>query len=152
MATASRLTPVIMSLLLAASTLCGCGKDHYCDVPIGDATCQIDPNSPLYPGLNMVGSYQYLIGGYQGIVVIRTTMFKLDEGGEFLAYECTCPHDHGRLAMDKDYGNLVLRCPLCGSGFSTFGDGFPLDGSLTSCPLYHYNTYYDGAILYISTY
>jgi nitrite reductase/ring-hydroxylating ferredoxin subunit len=90
--------------------------------------------------------YEYLIGGYQGMAVIRTGW------NEFMAYECTCPHDHGRLAMDKDYGNLVLRCPLCGSGFSTFGDGFPLDGSLTSCPLYHYNTYYDGAILYISTY
>ena len=146
MATTSRLTPVIMSLLLAASALCGCGKDHYCDVPIGDATCQIDPNSPLYPGLNTMTGYEYLIGGYQGMVVVRTGW------NEFMAYECTCPHDHGRLAMDKDYGNLVLRCPLCGSGFSTFGDGFPLDGSLTSCPLYHYNTYYDGAILYISTY
>lgn len=146
MATASRLTPVIMSLLLAASALCGCGKYHYCDVPIGDATCQIDPNSPLYPGLNTMTGYEYLIGGYQGMAVIRTGW------NEFMAYECTCPHDHGRLAMDKDYGNRVLRCPLCGSGFSTFDDGFPLDGSLTSCPLYHYNTYYDGAILYISTY
>lgn len=146
MAKASRLTPVIMSLLLAASALCGCGKDHYCDVPIGDATCHIDPNSPLYPGLNTMTGYEYLIGGYQGLAVIRTGW------NEFMAYECTCPHDHGRLEMDKEYGNLVLRCPQCGSGFSTFGDGFPLDGSLTSCPLYHYNTYYDGAILYISTY
>ena len=146
MATASRLTPVIMSLLLAASALCGCGKYHYCDVPIGDATCQIDPNSPLYPGLNTMTGYEYLIGGYQGMAVIRTGW------NEFMAYECTCPHDHGRLAMDKDYGNRVLRCPLCGSGFSTFDDGFPLDGSLTSCPLYHYKTYYDGVILYISTY
>ena len=135
-----------MSLLLAASALCGCGKDHYCDVPIGDATCQIDPNSPLYPGLNTMTGYEYLIGGYQGMAVIRTSW------NEFMAYECTCPHDHGRLAMDKDYGNLVLRCPLCGSGFSTFGDGFPLDGSVTSCPLYQYNTYYDGSILYINNY
>ena len=135
-----------MSLLLAASSLCGCGKYHYCDVPIGDATCQIDPNSPLYPGLNTMTGYEYLIGGYQGMAVIRTSW------NEFMAYECTCPHDHGRLAMDKDYGNLVLRCPLCGSGFSTFGDGFPLDGSVTSCPLYQYNTYYDGSILYINNY
>lgn len=133
-------------LLFSVATVGGCGKESYCNVPVGDATCQIDPNSPLYPGLNTMSGYEYLIGGYQGVVVVRTAW------EEFVAYECTCPYDRGLLEMDEGYGNLVLRCPECGSQFSTFGDGFPLDGSLTSCPLYQYNTFYDGRLLYISNY
>lgn len=140
-----RLVATIAALIVFAA-LGSCDKERYCDVPVGDATCRIDPNSPLYPGLNTLSGYEYLYGGYQGMVVVRTGW------NEFVAYECTCPHDHGRLEMDKGYGNLVLVCPECGSQFSTFGDGFPLDGSLTSCPLYRYNTYYDGVMLYISNY
>jgi len=136
----------LTTIILAAAILSGCGKDYLCDVPIGNATCQIDPNSPLYPGLNTMTGYEYLYGGHQGIAVLRVAW------DEFAAFECTCPHDRHRLEMDPDYGNLVLRCPECGSGFSTYGDGFPLDGSLTSCPLYQYNTFYDGRILYINNY
>ena len=145
MAKSSRALAAIM-ILLSVSALCGCGKEYFCDVPVGDATCQIDPNSPLYPGLNTMSSYEYIYGGHQGIVVIRTAW------DEFVAYERTCPHDHELLEMDEAYGNLVLACPECGSKFSTFGDGFPLDGSLTSCPLYQYPTYYDGLLLHISNY
>ena len=135
-----------VGLAAACAAVCSCGKERMCNVPIGNATCQIDPNSPLYPGLNNTNGYEYLVGGYQGIVVVRTGWY------EFVAYECTCPHDEGLLEMAKGYGNLVLECPECGSQFSTFGDGFPLDGSVTSCPLYQYNTYYDGSILYINNY
>lgn len=126
--------------------LVGCGKENACRVPIGDATCQVDPNSPLYPGINNPDGYEYLIGGYNGLVVIRTSW------NEFVAYERSCPHDSARLEMADGYGNLVLQCPQCGSQFSTFGDGAPLEGSSTSCLLYKYATYYDGRILYISNY
>ena len=137
---------IVLLLILAASLLAGCDKDRMCKVPIGDANCQIDPNSALYPGLNNLSGYQYLYGGYQGIVVIRTNW------SEFVAYECTCPNDHGRLEMADGYGNLVLECPECGSQFSTFADGAPIEGSKTSCFLQQYNTYYDGRLLYISNY
>lgn len=139
-------TVLPLLLLAAALLLAGCDKDRMCNVPIGDATCQLDPNSAEYPGLNNLSSYQYLIGGYQGIVVIRTSW------SEFVAYECTCPHDQGRLEMAEGYGNLVLECPECGSLFSTFADGAPMEGSKTSCFLQQYNTYYDGRLLYISNF
>ena len=122
----------------------GCDKDRMCRVPLGDATCQINPNSAEYPGLNNLSGYQYIVGGYQGLVVIRTSW------SEFVAYERTCPHDEGRLEMAEGYGNLVLQCPECGSQFSTFADGAPMEGSLTSCLLRQYDTYYDGTLLYIS--
>ena len=142
----NRLLISIAILLLSVILLGGCNKDRVCKIPLGDAACQLNPNSAEYPGLNNLSSYQYLVGGYQGIVVIRTSW------SEFVAYERTCPHDEGRLEMAEGYGNLVLQCPDCGSQFSTFTDGTPMEGSLTSCQLRQYNTYYDGSVLYISNY
>lgn len=132
-----------LSMLLFVAA---CDKEHMCRVPIGDATCQIDPNSPLYPGINNCDGYEYIYGGYQGIVVVRTGW------NDFAAYERTCPADSGRLEMASSYGNIVLECPKCHSQFNTFGDGTPLQGSRTSCFLAQYSTYYDGQILYISNY
>lgn len=132
--------------LLVAVWATSCGKDYMCNVPFGDATCQIDPNSPLYPGINNCDGYEYLIGGYQGIVVVRTGW------NDFAAYERTCPADSGQLEMAEGYGNIVLECPRCHSQFNTFDDGAPLSSSKTYCYLYQYGTHYDGRTLYISNY
>ena len=133
-------------LMILFVLLVSCDKDYMCQVPIGDATCQLDPNSPLYPGINNCDGYEYLFGGYQGIVVVRTGW------NDFVAYERTCPADSGRLDMAEGYGNIVLECPRCHSQFNTFGDGAPLSGSTTSCFLHQYATYYDGRTLYISNF
>ena len=111
---------------------------------MGDASCQLDLIQ--YPNLTGGNGYEYIVGGYQGVVVIRTSL------EEYVAYERTCPHDHGRLAVSKDYGTAVLECPECHSRFNAFADGMPLDGSQTSCPLYQYSTYCASGVLYISNY
>ena len=133
-------------LLLTLILLYSCGKENQCYVPIGDATCQIDPNSPIYAGINNCDGYEYLVGGYQGIVVVRTSW------NDFAAYERTCPADSGRLEMASGYGNIILECPICHSQYNTFDDGAPLSTSHTYCYLYKYGTHYDGRILYISNY
>ena len=97
-----------------------------------------------YPNLIGGHGYEYLVGGYQGLVVIRLGL------EEYTTYERTCPHDYGRLEVSKDYGNTVLECPKCHSQFNAFADGLPLEGSQTSCPLYRYSTHYASGILYIS--
>ena len=157
---ASRLLAAFV-LMPCMIVLGGCGKNAVCDIPIGDATCQLNPNSPLYPGINNCDGYQYLTGGFNGLVVIRTSW------NDFVCYECTCPYDKGVLEIPVDtvwdaahthfrlqtsYGNLVLRCRKCGSQFSTFAGGAPMEGSQTACFLYQYSTYYDGSTLYISNY
>lgn len=136
----------VLIVCVAALMAVSCGKEYMCDVPIGDATCQIDPNSPIYAGINNCDGYEYLVGGYQGIVVVRINW------NEFAAYERTCPADSGRLEMAEGYGNIVLECPRCHSQFNTFADGAPLSNSLTMCYLYQYTTHYDGRTLYISNY
>lgn len=130
---------LLLSFLLLLSS---CNPEERCDVPMGDATCQLELMN--YPNLLGGAGYEYLVGGYQGLVVIRIGM------EEFVTYERTCPHDEGRLEVSKDYGNTVLECPLCHSRFNAFADGTPLDGSHTACPLYHYSTHYSNGILYIS--
>lgn len=137
-----RLFPLLCLLLLFA----GCKHEGVCDVPFGDATAQLDPNDPLYPGLNTVGGYEYLHGGHQGIVVVRTGI------NDFVAFECTCPYDQGLIEVSSDYAGSVLQCKECGSCFLAESYGAPLEGSKTPCSLYQYATYYDGWTLYISNY
>lgn len=134
----------LVLLLGCMALLSGCKHDAVCDVPFGDAACQIDPLSPLCPGLNTVGGCEYLVGGHQGIVVVRTGI------ADFVAFERTCPYDHGRVEVSPEYAGSVLQCPECGSCFLAESDGAPLEGSKTPCSLYRYGTYYDGAVLYIS--
>lgn len=129
----------IIGVLLLLFCLAGCKE---CDVPHGDANCQL----PLYqyPNLSTVGGYEYIVGGYQGVVVIRTSL------NEYRAYERTCPHDNGRLEISTDYGSSLLECPLCHSCYNVYSDGMPLEGSLSSCPPFQYPTVCDGGTLYIS--
>lgn len=130
-------------LILATFITFGCSRER-CNTPIGDAHCQIEPNSPLYNAINNVGGYVYLVGGHHGLVVIRTSY------ADFVCYERTCPHCLDiAVEADNEWGGGVMKCPKCGSKFSTYTDGMPLDGSLTQCPLYEYSTSYDGEFLYI---
>ncbi len=133
-------------LFSAVLALSSCNKEGRCHVLIGEATCQIDPNSPLYPGINNCDGYEYLVGGANGLVVVRVSY------NDFACFERSCPLDSGRLEMAEGFGNIVLECPKCHSRFNTFADGCPLEGSRTSCYLYQYSTYYDGSTLYISNY
>lgn len=133
----------IIVILLLVSCAVSCKRDR-CNTPIGAATCQIEPDSPLYNRLNSVGGYEYLVGGNKGLVVVRTAI------NEFVCYERTCPYDHeGRVEAEEGWGGTVMTCPKCGSQFNTYSEGCPLEGSLTGCPLYEYGTRYEGGILYI---
>ena len=138
----STLNTKLSTLLPLLLLLSGCKGEKMCDTPIGDATCQLELMQ--YPNLIGGNGYEYIVGGYQGLVVIRIST------EEYATYERTCPHDHGRLEVSKDYGNTVLQCPQCHSCFSAFTDGTPLDGSQTSCSLYQYSTHCASGILYIS--
>lgn len=147
---------LILSITLLLLT--SCGKEKVCGVPIGDATCQIDPDSPLYPGLNNIGGYVYLTGGYSGLIAIKTFV------DQYVVFERTCPYDTSRLEIlidtlwnaDHTYYRLapnssLITCPQCHSLYNAI-DGIPIAGSKTRCPLYQYNAHYDGNILYINNY
>lgn len=137
-------TCCLLAVAVAALLLAGCRGENNCRIPIGDANFTVQPNSAMYSGLNNVGGYQYFTGGHRGIVVIHTYI------DEFAAYERTCPVDtNTQLWVSDSIGSAVLECPKCGSRFSTYSNGSPLQGSATSCSLWEYSTSYDGSDLLI---
>ncbi len=131
---------------LSASIATSCGVDK-CDTPFGDG-CTIDINR--YSDLSNVGGAtvishddSYFPVGYHGIIVHRTTY------SSFVAFECTCTKDHEvRLQSAEGWDNAIMVCPACGSMFET-EYGNPIDGSAAVCPLYEYNTSFDGRMLSI---
>ena len=120
-----------------------CGKDERCDYSIGITDFSIEPNTAYYQGINVVGGYVYLKGGYRGVVVIRLAY------DQFAAYERACPLDGAAVVVTDDWGAELLECPECHSQFISRSDGIPMDGSATSCPLYQYSTTYIDGVLYV---
>lgn len=116
-----------------------CGPDR-CDTPFGEGgTIDI----AFLPALNNVGGSQMINRGYKGIMVTRMSY------SDFVAFECACPNDHEVcLQPDNEWGNNILTCPVCASSYNAL-DGSPLDGAVSPCPLYQYNTIFDGQNLTI---
>ena len=130
--------------LVAAVALSACRRDSACRVPAGEATFSLYPDEATYHALNIVGGYEYFVGGHRGVVVVRT------QQDAFVAYERSCPLDtNTQVSVSADLGSAVLECPKCHSRFSTFTDGVPLQGSATPCSLFQYSTMYDGDRLYV---
>lgn len=126
-------------LLLACLVLCSCKKDE--EAPLAYVNFSINPDSPAYSGLNTVGGYEYLTGGYCGVVVFRTSWT------DFVAYERGCPiHNSTGVEVDTD-NSVIMFCPKCGSQF-IYTDGTPIQGPARS-PLRQYNAVYSGGMLHV---
>ncbi|MDY5969607.1 MAG: hypothetical protein SPJ13_06310 [Bacteroidales bacterium] len=133
--------PLAALFCLAAPS---CERNGHCHIPVGETSFSVFPNDASYHGLNAVGGYMYFIGGHRGVVVIRT------EQNAFAAYERSCPLDTNTSVRVSDaLGSAVLECPKCGSRFSVYTSGIPLEGSGTPCSLYQYGTTYDGNTLFV---
>lgn len=140
----SCLLTVVGCLLLVA-----CSKDNVCDTPFGTGG-SFNLQFPEYASLQNVGGtiiierdyYGYEVG-YRGIFVRRASL------GEFVAFDCTCPYCHDeRLEPMEGWDGAVLECKVCESRYET-EYGQPLEGAASGCPLYEYNTAFDGYTLNI---
>lgn len=123
-------------------TLAAC-KTERCDTPFGLGG-ELDLLQPDFINLyNNPGGTLVINRGHKGILVNCVGL------GEYAAFECACPLDHDvRMLPDDPTHAMLLECPQCGSRFEVYF-GNPLDGSLTGCPLYQYNTAFDGRVLTI---
>lgn len=128
----------ILPLLL----LTGC-KTERCSTPFGNGGT-IDLTTEEFSNLyNHVGGTLVISCGHKGVLV-RCSGFS-----EYTAFECSCPHDNEvRMVPDDDREAVILTCPACGSRFELVY-GNPLQGSVTSCMLYQYQTEFDGQMLTI---
>lgn len=115
-----------------------------CRTPFGEG-CTIDLSQPEFINLyNNPGETLVIFNrGYRGILVHCINF------SEYVAFECACPYcrETGMEPDDSRRASMLI-CPECGSRFEViFGN--PLEGALTNCMLYQYNTHYDGHYLSI---
>lgn len=120
-----------------------CSKDESETIPYIYVNFYIQPNSTLYNNLNVIGGWEYLTGGYSGIVVFRLSQ------DEFVAYDRACPYDYKngcRVVVEPSNVTMIDSC--CNSHF-IYTDGSPYEGPV-HVSLKHYRTSYDGNYLRIT--
>lgn len=134
---------VCLLFLVAAVMLFPACKAERCNTPFGVGG-ELDLLQPDFINLyNNPGGTLVINRGHKGILVNCVGL------GNYVAFDCACPLDHDiRMLPDSPTSAMLLECPVCGSRFEVYF-GNPLDGSKTGCPLYQYNTQFDGRVLVI---
>ncbi len=130
---------LLLFVAVACLAIVSCKRDD--DAPLAYVNFSIDPDSPAYGGLNTVGGYAYLTGGYCGVVVFRTSWT------DFVAYERGCPNDNSTAVEVDPDNSVILFCPKCGSQF-VYTDGSPIEG-VAKTSLRQYNAVYSGGMLHV---
>ena len=105
-------------------------------IPNVSVSISINLNDPQYYELQTTGSFVYITGGVNGIIVYRKSQ------NEFLCYERTCPHDPecGKIYVDEDVF-FAEDTVCCGSVFSLDIDGAVVSGE-SKFPLRMYSSTY----------
>lgn len=125
--------------------LTGCAKKSQTanEIPYVLVNFSINPNSTEYIRLNTVNGWEYLTGGYRGILVFRKSV------DEFVSFERACPYDwqntNARIVVDTS--GITVYCPVCKSKYIML-DGTPFSGP-SRYPLKQYQTSYNGNTLSI---
>lgn len=134
---------ILLLLFISFSSFFSCSKDENETIPYVYVNFYIQPNSTLYQKLTTVGGWEYITGGYSGIVVYRASQ------DEFVAFDRACPYDFKdgcRIEVESSFTTTIDSC--CGSRF-LLNDGSPFKGPAT-VSLKKYRTSYDGNNLHIS--
>jgi len=122
----------------------GCKKEEQAiDIPYVYVNFSLNPNSTEYINLNVVNGWETVTGGYQGILIFRSSI------NEFVAFERACPYDPltPGAQIRVEASGITCFCPICKSRF-IMTDGTPFEGP-SHFPLKQYTTTYDGYLLYI---
>ena len=130
-------------LMFFFSSFFSCSKDQTGTIPYIYVNFYIQPNSTLYQKLTTIGGWEYITGGYSGIVVYRASQ------DEFVAFDRACPYDYKngcRIVVETSFTTTIDSC--CSSRF-LLNDGSPFKGPAT-VSLKQYKTSYDGNSLHIS--
>lgn len=134
----------LLLFLLFVCLLPQCKKEkQQNEVPTVAVSIALDPNSTEYLRLNSVNGWEYLTGGYRGIIVFRAST------NGFMAYDRACPYDWNQTSsrMVVDSSGITTVCPSCNSKFILI-DGSPYSGP-SPYPMKQYQTSFNGTTLYI---
>ncbi len=135
---------LFLGILFLTAFSYSCSKDGAETIPYVYVNFYIQPNSPMYIKLNTVGGWEYITGGYSGILVYRQTQ------ETFIAYDRACPFDFKngcRITVETTFTTAIDSC--CKSRFLIAMDGSPISGSAATVSLKQYHTTYDGTNLHV---
>ncbi len=110
---------LIVLFLLTASS---CKKDQQQLIPYVQVDFYI--NLATHNDLSVPGNYEVFAKGYTGIIV-------MNNGNGFYAFDTCCPYEAqaGCTVTPDDSG--IATCSCCGSQYSLFGGGYPIEGPAT---------------------
>jgi hypothetical protein len=134
---------LFFSLCVILCLFFACKKKNKDPIPEAYISFYLNISSTLYLNLATVGGWEYITGGYKGIVIYRKS------SEEFIAFERACPNDWeiDSAFVSVEPSGLILKCKSCSSEYLI------LDGSIvkgpTSIPLKQYKTSFDGQTLHI---
>jgi nitrite reductase/ring-hydroxylating ferredoxin subunit len=130
-------------VLIAVAALSSCKKENQTGVPPVSLDFTININLPEYYRLQVVGGWEYLTGGSQGLIVYRKTQ------DEFVALDRHCPYQPENLCrVFVDESQVIARDTACCESAFLLMDGMPTDGP-SSFPLTSYHTIFNGTTLRI---
>jgi hypothetical protein len=131
-------------IILCAVSLSECrNRTNEHTVPNTPVNIDIDINLAQYNNLNFIGGWVYLSGGFNGIIVHRSTV------DIFAAYDRQAPYQVAdRCRVNVDSNNVTCSDDCSGSEWLLY-DGQLVKGP-ASHPLKQYRTSFDGVRLNIS--
>ena len=138
-----KISVIILLVTIISILFVSCKKDEAGTIPYVYVNFYIQPNSTMYQKLSTIGGWEYITGGYSGIVVYRASQ------DEFVALDRACPYDFNngcRIVVESSFTTTIDSC--CGSRF-LLNDGSPFKGPAT-VSLKQYKTSYDGSNLHIT--
>ena len=109
---------IILFLLTANS----CQKDQQSYIP--EVPVDFYINLATNNDLSVPGNYQVFPQGYTGIIVINN-------GNGFYAFDTCCPYEAKASCTVKPDDSGIATCSCCGSQYSLFGGGYPVEGPST---------------------
>lgn len=130
---------LLLSLIFFSTT--SCKKENQNNIPNVYVYININPNSAMYSRLSVIGGWEYLIGGYRGILVYRSSL------DEFVAFDRACTYDYKLESAQIQVDGLTMIDSTCGSRFLIL-DGSPVNGP-ANVSLKQYRTSYENYSLSI---
>ena len=131
-------------MTVCAISLSNCTKqdtEHL--IPVVNVNINISTNLAQYNQLNIDGGWVYLEGGYNGIIVYRSSI------DNYKAYDRQAPYKVKDVCkINIDDSQVIVTDSCSGSSWLLY-DGQVVTGPATY-PLKEYETYYDGSILSIT--
>ena len=132
-----KMTKISAIIITTLMLLPGCRKDEEDRVPNVPVNISIQLQQPAFVNLQVVGGWEYITGGSEGIIIYRSSI------DEFKAFDRHCTWQVGnfdRIVMDED--NIIARdVDGCGSSF-IITDGSAVDDP-AFVPLTEYQTNYN---------